>query len=284
MRTPPFFARGGKLAWGLIAAVLLVFAASAALLASTMDVRFRRDVSRMVFNHNMDVLEDVQRKVGEQRDTLTRLLQAAPEVPAPNQGYIVVSIAENRIWYRRGDSVLFETRVATGSGKEMTSDGRQYRFETPRGRLVVQRKDVDPVWVPPDWHYIEYAKKRGLGIIQLNRGKAVTSSDGSTVTVEGNDVVKRYGDGRVVPLAAGEGKEIVVRGNVVIPPFGTNQRKYVGVLGTHRLYLGDGYGLHGTDNPASIGQSVSHGCVRLRNEDIATLFEMVPLGTPVYIY
>jgi lipoprotein-anchoring transpeptidase ErfK/SrfK len=56
------------------------------------------------------------------------------------------------------------------------------------------------------------------------------------------------------------------------------------VLGTHRLYLGDGYALHGTNNPASIGQSVSHGCIRLRNEDIQTLYEMVPVGTPVFIY
>jgi len=29
---------------------------------------------------------------------------------------------------------------------------------------------------------------------------------------------------------------------------------------------------------------VSHGCVRLRNEDVARLYELVPVGTPVYIY
>jgi lipoprotein-anchoring transpeptidase ErfK/SrfK len=81
-----------------------------------------------------------------------------------------------------------------------------------------------------------------------------------------------------------EGHEIVAGGNLLIPPFGTNQRKYKGVLGTHRLVLGDGYALHGTDHPESIGRSVSHGCVRLRNEDIATLYGMVEVGTPVYIY
>jgi lipoprotein-anchoring transpeptidase ErfK/SrfK len=56
------------------------------------------------------------------------------------------------------------------------------------------------------------------------------------------------------------------------------------VLGTYRLVLGDGYGIHGTDTPSSIGRSASHGCVRLRNEDIETLYRMVPVGTPVYIY
>lgn len=42
-------------------------------------------------------------------------------------------------------------------------------------------------------------------------------------------------------------------------------------------------GLHGTDDPSSIGRAVSHGCVRLSDEDITTLAEMLPLGTPVVI-
>jgi len=70
----------------------------------------------------------------------------------------------------------------------------------------------------------------------------------------------------------------------VIPPFGTSARRYLKVLGTRRLVLGDGYAIHGTNNPSSIGQSVSHGCVRMRNEEIERLYEMVPVGTPVYIY
>ena len=91
--------------------------------------------------------------------------------------------------------------------------------------------------------------------------------------------------GRVVPIEPGtEGREVVAAGNIVIPPFGTNQRKYKGVLGTHRLNLGDGYALHGTNKPESISRSVSHGCVRLRNEDIETLYQMVSVGTPVFIY
>ncbi len=42
-------------------------------------------------------------------------------------------------------------------------------------------------------------------------------------------------------------------------------------------------GLHGTDQANSIGQSASHGCVRLSNTDITTLAKMLPLGTPVHI-
>lgn len=47
---------------------------------------------------------------------------------------------------------------------------------------------------------------------------------------------------------------------------------------------GDGViGLHGTNEPQVIGTDVSHGCIRLRNEDIAKLVPELPLGTPVRI-
>ena len=47
---------------------------------------------------------------------------------------------------------------------------------------------------------------------------------------------------------------------------------------------GDGViGIHGTDDPASVGRSVSHGCIRLRNEAITRLAGMLPLGVPVQI-
>jgi peptidoglycan hydrolase-like protein with peptidoglycan-binding domain len=44
-----------------------------------------------------------------------------------------------------------------------------------------------------------------------------------------------------------------------------------------------GYGIHGTNNPNSIGKAVSHGCVRLYNEDVVELYNQVPIGTPVII-
>lgn len=40
-------------------------------------------------------------------------------------------------------------------------------------------------------------------------------------------------------------------------------------------------GLHGTDDPDSVGRAVSHGCIRLSDEDITFLAETLPLGTPI---
>ncbi len=42
-------------------------------------------------------------------------------------------------------------------------------------------------------------------------------------------------------------------------------------------------GFHGTPNPESVGQAVSHGCVRMLNEDIRKIYELVQVGTPVTV-
>jgi lipoprotein-anchoring transpeptidase ErfK/SrfK len=269
----------------LIIAVLLLMVASTSLFARTALLRHERDVSRMVFNDNLQLLDEVRKSSGALDDSVAKVSETADPVSS-NKPYIVVSIEDHRLWYKQGNAVLFTAPVATGSGKVLDGSGNgQWKFETPRGRLVINAKEADPAWVPPDWHFVEQARKRGLGIVRLNRGQTIAANDGSQITVNGTDVVKRYPDGREVAIgAAKEGNEIIAGGNIIIPPYGTTQRKYMGVLGTHRLEMGDGYGIHGTDQPESIGKSASHGCVRLLNADIDKLYDMVAVGTPVYIY
>lgn len=64
----------------------------------------------------------------------------------------------------------------------------------------------------------------------------------------------------------------------VIPPGASNP------LGKHALRLGfDGYLIHGTNRPFGIGMRLTHGCIRLYAADIAALFPLVQVGTPVQI-
>lgn len=52
------------------------------------------------------------------------------------------------------------------------------------------------------------------------------------------------------------------------------------------MWLGlsvDHYGIHGTNNAASIGGYVSHGCIRMYNQDVLEVARLVPVGTPVMI-
>ena len=52
-------------------------------------------------------------------------------------------------------------------------------------------------------------------------------------------------------------------------------------MGLYAMYVGKLYAIHGTNADFGIGLRVSHGCVRLRNEDNETLFHKVPVGTRV---
>jgi len=45
----------------------------------------------------------------------------------------------------------------------------------------------------------------------------------------------------------------------------------------------DNYGIHGTNDPSSISQARSLGCIRLYNQDVEALFRKVVIGTPVHI-
>jgi len=65
----------------------------------------------------------------------------------------------------------------------------------------------------------------------------------------------------------------------IVPPGKSNP------LGTRWLGLSvKGYGIHGTNNPASIGHNASHGCIRMRNRDVEQLFDMVSVGDSVDLY
>jgi L,D-transpeptidase YbiS len=55
-------------------------------------------------------------------------------------------------------------------------------------------------------------------------------------------------------------------------------------LGRYALYLGDGYIIHGTLFQTLLGQGVTHGCVRLGNEDLEYVYQTIPVGARVYLF
>ena len=55
-------------------------------------------------------------------------------------------------------------------------------------------------------------------------------------------------------------------------------------LGARALYLGSSeYRIHGTNEPWSIGQKLSSGCIRMMNDDVIDLYERVRVGTKVIV-
>lgn len=196
---------------------------------------------------------------------------------------IVVSIQERQLWVidNSGDT-LRAADVAVAKDEVLEYNGRKWSFKTPRGTRTVRFKQEDPVWTPPDWHYAEVAQDYGLKIRNLSLRGSAKLKDGSALSVRDSVVgIMRPGESwEALPLDY----EVVFEGTLFVPPVGTKNRRIEGQLGKYKLDLGDGYMLHGTPNQHTVGNAVTHGCVRLRDEDIAWLYDNVPVGTKVYLY
>lgn len=69
-----------------------------------------------------------------------------------------------------------------------------------------------------------------------------------------------------------------------VPPTGAPERFERGVLGKYALSLGDGYLVHGTPYQRLLGMPVTHGCVRLGDEDLEVVYRSLGIGSPVILY
>ncbi|HEX6559277.1 MAG TPA: L,D-transpeptidase, partial [Longimicrobiales bacterium] len=214
------------------------------------------------------------------------LLLSAGSVPRKsNQSRaILVSIKERHLWYVVNQHVVMDAPVAIGLQQNFVYHGKTYDFSTPRGERRILMKVPDPTWTVPLWHYYEKATEQNLDVVTIEAGRIYALADSTFIQVRDNQVgrVNRYGN--YWPFTPG--MEIIFDHKIFIPPMGTVQRQVKGVLGPFKLDMGGGYLIHGTheDNEDSIGQAVSHGCIRMHNDDLATLYNLVPVGTQVFIY
>jgi L,D-transpeptidase YbiS len=72
-----------------------------------------------------------------------------------------------------------------------------------------------------------------------------------------------------------EGKEV---------PKKPEERLEAGVLGDYALGFGDGYFIHGTLYTRLLGRSVTHGCIRVGDEDLKAIFQAASIGTKIYVF
>jgi L,D-transpeptidase ErfK/SrfK len=148
----------------------------------------------------------------------------------PTGHYIVVDTAHNRLYVKRGKDTVLTAVASTGSGTILDKPdqpGSQWVFDTPRGGFAIQSRLTNPVWVKPDWAFLE-------------EGMSVPSNPAE----------------RVEP----------------------------GILGDYALGFGKGYFIHGTLYPRLLGKNVTHGCIRLSDDDLKTVYKLAKVGTPLMIF
>lgn len=148
---------------------------------------------------------------------------------APREKYIVVDTAKNILYLMDKGKAVKQAVVSSGSGNVLyDSEGnRSWTFDTPRGEFPIHSKITDPVWIRPDWAFIE------------------------------------------------EGENI--------PNSGLDRAEY-GVLGDYAMGFGKGYFIHGTLYTRLLGYNVTHGCIRMADDDLKGIFAIAKIGTKVYIF
>jgi lipoprotein-anchoring transpeptidase ErfK/SrfK len=195
---------------------------------------------------------------------------------------ILVSLEDRRLWVVVGPDTVLEAPVAIGSGNTLVFGEKSWQFDTPRGVRKVRGKDADPQWTPPEWHYAETAHEYGLKVEKLVLGKPREISGGRKIMFQDGEAGVMHPDSGFFLLPLEE--EIVFDNTLFVPPVGSKNRKIQGMLGKYKLDTGGGVLLHGTPHQGSIGKAATHGCLRLRDEDIEWLYDYVPVGTKIYIY
>jgi L,D-transpeptidase YbiS len=67
-------------------------------------------------------------------------------------------------------------------------------------------------------------------------------------------------------------------------PNDPTERLEPGILGDYALGFGKGYFIHGTLYTRLLGKNVTHGCIRLNDEDLRTTYKLARIGTPIMIF
>ncbi len=143
-----------------------------------------------------------------------------------------------------------------------------YLLPNPRYGIIINVAELRLYYFTPDNKYV-YTYPVGLGRSQWRTPTSSTSvinkkPDPTWWVPESIRDDKYYRTGKMLPK--------------FIPPGPENP------LGHYAIYLGEsGYLIHGTNNPYSIGTYASSGCIRMQNEDVEVLYNIVPVGTPVKI-
>ncbi len=149
-------------------------------------------------------------------------------------------------------------------------------------------RGLDPVYLP---QVVDYDGPHRPGTIVIDTPRRFL------FLVEGNGKARRYGIGVGRPGFEWAGVKSITRKaewpDWRPPPEMLKRRpdlpRYMAggpenPMGARGLYLGSSlYRIHGTNEPHTIGQAVSSGCIRMRNEDVTDLYERVRVGTKVIV-
>jgi lipoprotein-anchoring transpeptidase ErfK/SrfK len=205
---------------------------------------------------------------------------APPAAPAPVYGQSVPEQVYGAIAGRHGARHQLPVEPAPRPALP------QHAALSPDYRQI--ERALDPMYLP---QVVDYAGPHKAGTVVID------TPNKFLYLVEGGGKARRYGIGVGRPGFEWAGAKTITRKAEWPdwrPPAAMLQRRpdlprYMAggpenPMGARGLYLGSSlYRIHGTNEPHTIGQAVSSGCIRMRNEDVMDLYDRVRVGTRVIV-
>ncbi len=115
-------------------------------------------------------------------DGLTALASPLAGLGVP---HVLVHLETSRVYWVDGSDLLWSAPAGTGTGFRLAGAGQRWTFSTPRGFFRVRRKEKDPVWIAPDWHFVE----RGVPVPSPDHGsRRIPGAMGNTAIYLGDGI------------------------------------------------------------------------------------------------
>lgn len=158
-----------------------------------------------------------------------------------------------------------------------------FNVETAKAVIAFQqtnRLEADGIVGPDTWSSLNLQTAETFFVsIESVDGQAdiIVDIDKRILLFSSAEFVKTY------PVAVGKKTTPTPLGNWAIVQKALNPGGPFGVRWMRLNVPWGSYGIHGTNNPSSIGKAVSHGCIRMYNEDVVEVYDRSPIGTPVTI-
>jgi L,D-transpeptidase YbiS len=204
-----------------------------------------------------------------------------------------------------GVGILLATVIVVGGGAVLAIDRSGYHYVKPKfaleGAHAADRVKSEADFTKPPKGKVYIVIDRTHNRLELRKGTTTTlsavCSAGSGYVLKERDNDKRKGREWVFDTPRGIHRirnkvtdpvwkrpdwDFIEKGEAI--PRNSGDRIEYGMLGDYALHLGDGYMIHGTLYERLLGRGVTHGCIRLGKNDLATVYSECPIGTPVYIY
>jgi lipoprotein-anchoring transpeptidase ErfK/SrfK len=190
--------------------------------------------------------------------------------------------------------------IALGGRPRLTSDSRLKKDQTYKKQVNILSKDIQRLskkysaytsgqsYIVINTTYNKFFLYQNKKLIRVGRCSSgsytMLQSQGKRKWIFKTPKGKYWIQGKITnPVWKRPDWSFVEEGLPIPSPNDPSRWEY-GVLGDYAMSIGDGYLIHGTIYKRFLGMPVTHGCVRLNDDDLEAIYKTLSIGSKVYIF